>query len=140
MPWINKLSTEIIISSEFVNVWNKTKQIYQTPGINSTYQFIFSISHSPHACFHNVCPAACRWGHHSNTLFFVLTDCLQLFTLRLMCSHMGPCWKRQEKFNMSVLKTNTSGIHFLNSLTLCYILKHIYWVRFLLKPFGRGVL
>lgn len=69
-------------------------------------------------------------------LLFLCWKILELFILRLICSHIGQWWKRQEKFNASVLKMNTSDVHFLNSSNLCYILKLIYWLKFLLKLWG----
>lgn len=131
MPWINKLSTEIIISPEFVNVWKKQQQNISTPQNKLHLQFLSSISLSQHGCFCSICSVPCHGGHHSPTLFFVLTDNLELFTLRLICLHMGPWWKRQEEFNMSVLKTNTCDIHFPNSLNLHYPFRRIYGYGFL---------
>lgn len=112
----------------------KSKQVYQTPGIKSTYQFLFLIIPF------STCLFLSRLPHFLSSrpsfYCFLCWKILELFILRLICSHIGQWRKRQEKFNASVLKMNTSDVHFLNSSNLCYILKLIYWLKFLLKLWG----
>lgn len=135
MAWINKLSTEIIISLESVNVWKKKRQTNISNSRNKEHLpislFNYPILNMP--VF--IVSAPFLVIKAIILLFFVLKDFRALYSQANMLTHRTMMEKTGE-IQCICVENEYLWCSLSKLLKSCYILKLIYWVKFLLKLWG----